>query len=96
MRVSLNRLARQELRDATDYYQAQNPTLASDFADEIRRCVQSIRAHPRAAPLLRDPIRRKLAERFPYAIFYELRPGVIRILAIAHAKRKPFYWLGRE
>lgn len=33
--------------------------------------------------------------RFPYVIFYEEFHATISIYAIAHAKRKPGYWLGR-
>ena len=40
-------------------------------------------------------IRRALLPRFPYALgFLELQTE-IRILAIAHAKRHPDYWLNR-
>lgn len=41
------------------------------------------------------PIRRALMQRFPYAIDFEAHPDGIRVLAVAHAKRRPLYWLGR-
>jgi hypothetical protein len=40
-------------------------------------------------------IRRALLPRFPYAlVFLELQTE-IRVLAVAHAKRHPDYWLNR-
>jgi hypothetical protein len=34
--------------------------------------------------------------RFPYSIVYLLLPEEIRVLAIAHQRRKPGYWSGRR
>jgi hypothetical protein len=31
-----------------------------------------------------------------FTLFYSLRPDQIRILAVAHAKRRPFYWEDRR
>ena len=40
-------------------------------------------------------VRRALLPRFPYAlVFLELQTE-IRVLAVAHAKRHPDYWLNR-
>ena len=33
--------------------------------------------------------------KFPYAIIYSIEPDHIRIIAVAHNKRKPGYWLIR-
>ena len=33
--------------------------------------------------------------RFPYLIAFERRSGAVVVLAIAHAKRQPLYWLTR-
>jgi plasmid stabilization system protein ParE len=38
-----------------------------------------------------------LVPRFPYVVFFEvLESETIRILAVAHAKRRPGYWRARE
>jgi plasmid stabilization system protein ParE len=52
-------------------------------------------AHPEAAPVARGTIRRKLLRRFSYSLLYTLRPDEIRILAVMHQSRRPFYWSGR-
>jgi toxin ParE1/3/4 len=33
--------------------------------------------------------------RFPYAVVFLVRVEELRVLAIAHAKRRPGYWLSR-
>jgi len=40
-------------------------------------------------------IRRALLPRFPYAVIFMDLGEHIRVLAVAHAKRRPGYWLGR-
>jgi plasmid stabilization system protein ParE len=35
-------------------------------------------------------------KRFPYSVFYRLREDHVRILAVAHQKRRPFYWRKRR
>ena len=78
------------------YYDALRPGLGQAFLDEIERAVTQILAYPEAAPLVNRIVRGKLVRRFPYSVMYSIRPGDIRILAIAHQKRRPFYWRGRQ
>ncbi len=40
-------------------------------------------------------IRRAGVHRFPYALLYFEQPEVVRVLAIAHERRRPGYWRGR-
>ena len=40
-------------------------------------------------------IRKATIQRFPYVIAFEERDRHVLVLAIAHAKRRPLYWLTR-
>jgi toxin ParE1/3/4 len=40
-------------------------------------------------------IRRFLLTRFPFAVGYFVEADTITILAIAHLRRRPGFWLGR-
>ena len=33
-----------------------------------------------------------LIQKFPYAIYYSIEPDHIRIIAVAHTRRKPGFW----
>lgn len=46
--------------------------------------------------VLHAPFRRCLLQKFPYAIIYSIEPDHIHIIAVAHTKRKPGYWLIRH
>nr|CBX31560.1 hypothetical protein N47_E50720 [uncultured Desulfobacterium sp.] len=45
--------------------------------------------------ILKAPFRRHLLPKFPYSIIYAIEPDHIRIIAVAHSKRKPGYWSAR-
>jgi len=94
--VSFHAMAEQELNDAASYYNALRPGLGQAFLDEVERAVTHILAYPEAAPLVNRIVRKKLVRRFPYSMMYSIRFEDLRILAIAHQKRRPFYWRGRR
>jgi hypothetical protein len=51
---------------------------------------------PRLVDLPADlVIRRVLLPRFPYAVVFMDLGREVRVLAVAHAKRRPGYWLNR-
>ncbi|MBS1914061.1 MAG: hypothetical protein JST22_18890 [Bacteroidetes bacterium] len=43
-----------------------------------------------------DTIRMKNLIRFPYWLVYSIRANEIRILAVAHQKKRPNYWRSRQ
>ena len=52
---------------------------------------------PRAfSPYGSEGLRRFVLPRFPYSIFYYEREEDVWIAAVAHHKRQPDYWAGRE
>ena len=58
--------------------------------------VLSIRRNPEAWPVWRRAdVRQRVLRRYPYSIFYVTEAGVIVIVAVAHHKRRPGYWLSR-
>jgi plasmid stabilization system protein ParE len=93
--VSFHPLAEQELNDTASYYNAASPGLGATFLTEAERVIKQIREHPNAAPVVSGEVHRKLLRRFPYSVMYSVRTDMIRILAIANQKRRPFYWRDR-
>jgi plasmid stabilization system protein ParE len=86
-----------EFEEAVAWYQGRRPGLGFEFTAEIERIVASISERPLAYPQWQpeDPVRRALASRFPYAVFFDVEPQRIVVLAIAHQNRRPGYWSGR-
>lgn len=84
-----------ELNEATDFYDLESPGLGSVFLDDLEHALAQVVEFPSAAPAL-NGVRKRLLTKFPYALLYSLRDDEIRILAVAHQRRRPFYWQGRE
>jgi plasmid stabilization system protein ParE len=95
--ASFNRLAERELLEAAQTYEDESPGLGGDFLDEVERGVSFLMRHPRGAPEVDKPVRQLVLARFPYSLMYRpLADGRIRILAIAHHRRRPRYWVDRR
>ena len=41
-------------------------------------------------------VRYFLVRRFPYVVYYSEGEEVVRVIAIAHGRRRPGYWRSRE
>ncbi len=93
--ISIHEMAENELNDDADFYDLESPGLGETFINEIQKAIDLIARFPEASPLIRGRIRRKILLKFPYALIYSLRVNEIRILAVAHQKRRPIYWRGR-
>jgi plasmid stabilization system protein ParE len=98
--VSLSPEAVVELAEAASWYENRQPGLAIRFLLEIDQAQQAIQSQPLSFPRLANTavdleIRRALLPRFPYALVFLELETEIRVLAVAHAKRHPDYWLNR-
>ena len=96
MLVSIHDLAKRELNEAAQYYEAERHGLGQAFVTEVERCTEAIVRHPEAGAVVHGSVRRRLIRRFPYALLYSVRPGSVRILAVMNLKRRPAYWVGRS
>lgn len=97
-RVSFNRSAERELAEAVDHYDAEVPGLGLRFLEVVRHSLILLEHHPESSIQIRGKFRRFVLPKFPYSLIYrplQSRPG-IRILAVAHHKRNPDYWAGRQ
>ena len=98
--ISLSGEAIEELTEAAIWYETRQPGLAKRFLEEVDHAQYTIQSRPLSFPRLATTsgdleIRRVLLPRFPYAlVFIELQTET-RILAVAHVKRHPDYWLNR-
>lgn len=86
-----------ELQDAAAYYVATaNAELGFAFLEEFERATDVIRRNPEMAPVFRRQYRRYLLRRFPYTVIHQHTAEEIRIIAVAHQRRRPGYWTGRQ
>jgi plasmid stabilization system protein ParE len=89
-----------EARQAARYLEQQSPGLGDDFLDRLAHAYDEIERMPQSYGSIQPAlpgreIRKRHLRRFPYTVIYELVPGRIVVLAVMHAKRRPFYWQNR-
>lgn len=94
--VIFHELAESELNEASAYYARARPGLGDAFVTEVQHAVDALATSPLAGMAVEQDVRWWLLRRFPYSVLYRVRGDHIRILAIAHQKRRPFYWQGRQ
>lgn len=90
-----------ELEHEARYYERHGgPALRDAFLDEFARVAHRIASSPRsfAAWPGKPSVRRALLRRYPFAIGFVAGASTDQpplIVVIAHAKRRPGYWLAR-
>ncbi len=95
--VRFNPLAERELVEAAAYYESERRELGQEFLDSVSQALAFALRFPQASPTARGQIRSLVISRFPYSILYRpLTQGGVRVLAVAHQKRRPGYWRGRS
>ena len=92
--------AKQELEAAAAWYEERREGLGLELVAEVDAVFTAIARNPVRFPLYPrvSPelgVRRAGARRFPYSIAFIDLPTVVRVLAIAHERRRPGYWVGR-
>ena len=101
MRLELHPDARLELQAAVDWYDSRDARAADDFDQAIRAALKEIQDHPRAwTPVIMRRaaglgIRQLVLRRFPFTLPYVVREELVVVLAVAHVRRRPGYWLKR-
>lgn len=99
-RLRLEPEASEELHAAVQWYEGRRVGLGGEFLTEIHRVLRIIQEHPAfGTPVPGVPeklgARRVPVRRFPYAIAFVELENEVRVLAIAHHRRLPGYWLDR-
>jgi len=86
-----------EYEAAAVWYGERSYEGALGFVSVIEDGIAEIRELPEAWPSWPGlpEARRRVLRRFPYSIVFLLEPAEIVIVAVAHHKRRPGYWIGR-
>ena len=66
------------------------------FIAEFERALDLLCRHPRLGTNWRNGRRRFPLRKFPYSIIYYVRDEELRVIALAHHRRKPEYWSDRR
>lgn len=91
-RFILRPRAERDIQSIFDWYESQQPTLGDAFLVSLRERLETIREFLESGPVLFRDVRRAVVSRFPYLIFYVVRPTRVAVLAVLHQSRDPSVW----
>lgn len=96
MKVFIAPEPEQELIEGALFYAREaNAELGHAFISEFERSIALLREQPGLGAPWRGTTRRLPLRRFPYNVVYQLREAELRVIAVAHQRRKPGFWKGR-
>jgi plasmid stabilization system protein ParE len=89
--------AKSELRKARIWYERQQPGLGQQLLGEVLDALDRIE-RDNLVGLSYENTRYRFycLHRFPYVIYYECLPDRVRVVAVAHERRRPGYWWRRN
>lgn len=93
--VVFRKQARLEFDEAGDWYEKERPGLGLEFLAEIHLLIRRIAGNPEQFPMLYRDVRKAVARRFPYCIYFRERNQHIVVLAVFHSARNPAVWQQR-
>jgi len=92
--------ALEELEEAAAWYELARPGLGHRFVSRVDETIDRIEEAPLSFPLVLRldsglVVRRARLDRFPYGVVFLPLASDLRILAVAHLRRRPGYWRER-
>jgi len=87
--------ASEELEACVNYYNSQRSNLGTEFLAEFESTAKRILKLPNAVRTVGEDVRSKPIHRFPFYVLYRSLEDEITIIAVAHRRRRPRYWLDR-
>ena len=89
--------SREYLRARRWYAARAGESIASGFVEELDRVLMRLANSPTSGTEFRQKYRWLRLRRFPYLVYYRIASEqTVVVLAVAHARRRPGYWIGRD
>jgi plasmid stabilization system protein ParE len=96
LEFSIHRLARREYETALARYRSYSQRTGERFAAEVLHTIESICEFPESHPFQTGTYRFALVRRYPYRLIYYVKGDTVRVVAVAHGRRRPNYWRRRN
>lgn len=81
--------AEADIAAAYAWYEAQRPGLGDEFLVAVERVFERISESPLIYRADQRALRRAMARRFPYAVYFRFRETTVQVVAVFHGRRDP-------
>ncbi len=85
----------EEVEEARAYYENEVDGLGKAFIIAVSQSIDEIKQYPESSRIIKAPFRRFLTPRFPFGIIYRQQNNTLYVVAVAHLRKRPFYWKDR-
>ncbi len=92
--VVLTAEAEADFDASADWYEEQ-AGLGAKFTVQVRKALNQVGQMPELHSVLHQDIRRARVQKFPYNVYYRVRPDRVEVLAVLHGRRDPSVWKNR-
>jgi toxin ParE1/3/4 len=97
VKVTVHPAVADELRETAKFYSERaNQALGMAFIAEFERALTFLSNNPELGAIWRNTARRFPLRRFPYNLVYQIKSQELRVIALAHQRRRPGYWKNRN
>ena len=88
--------AEAEHLESVAWFESKRPGLGASYLSDFEGMMAQVCEAPHRYPIEKgSDVRRTRMKRFPYTVHFLESSGSIQVLAVAHHRRRPGYWLGR-
>jgi len=84
-----------EVDEDRAWYRHRSESAEAGFLRELDHAIQQVTDAPTQWPHYLAGTRRYVLPTYPYSLVYFIEDAVIRVVAVAHDKRRPGYWRKR-
>lgn len=87
-------LAKEDVREAAQWYNDQSPGLGRKFTEEVRDIIRYIKQNPQACNIRYNEVRTAVLKVFPFMVHYTIDESnrTIIVSAVLHTSRDPQAW----
>ena len=77
------------------WYRERNFSAAEKFDNAFWHAIHAVEDAPERWPVYFSDFRRYTLHQFPFSLVYRVEPSRVFLLAVAHGRRRPGYWMDR-
>ena len=89
MKIKILESAKQDLREGFDFYKSQETGIGNYFLESIFSDIESLRLFAGIHSVHFSRYHRLLSKRFPFAVYYRIEDGEVKVHAVLDCRRDP-------